>query len=406
MSYERALEIQDICHRYHRSGAHRDVLSRVSLSVGCGEIGCLLGPSGCGKSTLLRIIAGFEMPLEGCVSLNGRVLTDVGVGGYGACYRMPPEERHVGMVFQDYALFPHLNVYDNICFGVRRMARSERLWLDKAARHLGVEEFLYAWPHTLSGGQQQRVALLRALVRKPRLLLLDEPFSGLDADNRMRVREATLALLKEEGLTALMVTHDSEEAMFMADHIFVMRDGAIVQSGTPFETWLGPVDAFVAELFGPVNRFCGRVDKGVVRIALGSFAAPPSIEEGMEVDILVRPDGIGISVIDGKGGHDDTNVQGHVTSARLLGRFSHITLSLDDGKEIHVHIAGVILPKKGTRVAVLVERCSAFVFPCEGHGDTCGLTRHPNGVLAIPQEGAASSQATPFSLKKGRNSSC
>ena len=383
---EKGLSLRHISHSYKHASDSGDVLTDISFDVACGSIACLLGPSGCGKSTLLRMIAGLEMPKQGQISIDGWCATDARRRQFIA-----PEARHVGMMFQDYALFPHLNVYENICFGGKDTM--DKGWLSQAMGRLGLQDYAEAFPHMLSGGQQQRVALLRALVRSPRVLLLDEPFSGLDADNRIRVREETLDLLRERSMAVLMVTHDPEEAMFMADSILVMNQGQIIQSGSPTETWLGPVNAFVTELFGPVNRFCACVHDGVVDTPLGRFAAPPSITEGTDVDLLVRPDGLGIAE-NAQG--DFSGIQGTVVAARLLGRFSHIKVDIGNEQLLNVRIAGVILPKVGTKVAVLVERCSAFIFPCQGMDDC--LTIEPI------QEGAASSKAMPFSLRRVRNS--
>ncbi|MBC6444168.1 MAG: ABC transporter ATP-binding protein [Alphaproteobacteria bacterium GM202ARS2] len=383
----KGLTVRHISHSYGGE-AKRPVLDAISFHVADGAIACLLGPSGCGKSTLLRMIAGLAMPQQGQVMIDGRKVTDAGQKHFIA-----PEDRHVGMMFQDYALFPHLNVYDNIAFGIDE--RMDKTWMHQAIRRLGLHAHVGAFPHTLSGGQQQRVALLRALARSPRVLLLDEPFSGLDADNRIRVREETIELLRERSMAVLMVTHDPEEAMFMADSILVMKQGQIIQSGSPTETWLGPANAFVTELFGPVNRFCAKVCEGVVDTPLGRFAAPPSINEGTEVDLLVRPDGIGIAESTQE---DFAGVHGTVVAARLLGRVSHIKVDIGNDQLLHVRIAGVILPKIGTKVAVLVERCSAFIFPCQDK-QACVSDR-----AETYQEGAASSKAMPFSLRKERNS--
>lgn len=248
------LHLRAISHAYGRNR----VLSGVSVFVAPGELVCLLGPSGCGKTTLLRIAAGLEDLQTGVVEIDGSVVAD------GAQKRsLPPEQRGVGLMFQDYALFPHLNVRDNVTFGLGKASGSRSAWLDDALTSMGVENYANAYPHTLSGGQQQRVALLRALAPQPRVLLLDEPFSGLDVTRRAQIRADTLQVIKQTGVATLMVTHDPEEAMFMADRILVMNEGRVIQDGRPTDLYFSPADAFVAELFGPVNRFRATVQDGM-----------------------------------------------------------------------------------------------------------------------------------------------
>ena len=234
-----ALQLEGVTHHY---GALK-ALSDLVLSVDPGQVVCLLGPSGCGKSTALRIAAGLEVLQDGVVRIAGDVVAD-------PVRQAPPEDRNVGLVFQDYALFPHLSVLDNVLFGLNRWPRADRrkralFMLDR----VDMGAYGGAFPHMLSGGQQQRVALARALAPGPGVMLLDEPYSGLDARLRDQVRDEVLHLLKTTGCATLMVTHDSEEAMFMADRIVVMRDGQVVQAGTPAELYCSPRNAFVAGFF-------------------------------------------------------------------------------------------------------------------------------------------------------------
>lgn len=347
------LRLHHISHFYGK----KPILQDISLHVKTGEIACLIGPSGCGKTTLLRIIAGLESPRKGQIAINDRMVTDMGDG-----LLTPPERRKVGMMFQDGALFPHLSVRDNIGFGLNGMRAAGELWIRDAMARLKMEPLADAWPYQLSGGQLQRVSLLRALAASPSVLLLDEPFAGLDAHNRILMREETLEFLKESNAAIIMVTHDPEEAMFMADRIFVLNEeGCVVQSGSPSEAWLGPVDRFVTELFGPVNSLSGVARMKIVETVLGKFAAP-AIKEGEEVDILIRPDGITIREL----GEDlgGAGICGTILSARLLGRVSYLTIAIDnDNCVLNARLSGVILPKKGTRVQVLIEKCSVFVFP-------------------------------------------
>ena len=348
-----ALRLTDVSHSFDGN----PVIRQLSLVAESGSLTCLLGPSGCGKTTVLRLAAGLEALQRGVIAIGERVVADAEDGR-----QVPPEQRGVGLMFQDYALFPHLTVFENITFGLTA-ASTERLeWVRGALERMGIEDRADSYPHTLSGGQQQRVALLRALAPRPRVLLLDEPFSGLDVTRRAQVREQTLGLLHETGVTTLMVTHDPEEAMFMADRILVMRDGQIAQAGTPMETYFQPVDAFVAALFGPVNRLNGGVSGGRVETPLGCFDAP-GLADGTPVQILIRPEGLELSSNSAEAPSASTI---RVASARLIGRSSHLRLSCvaGDGGEIHLHarVPGTFLPDKGTSVAVRVDRQRAYVF--------------------------------------------
>ncbi|MSP68484.1 MAG: ABC transporter ATP-binding protein, partial [Alphaproteobacteria bacterium] len=272
------LEVDHVSHRFQRLIAVDDV----SLGVGQGETLCLLGPSGCGKSTLLRLIAGLEDLQAGRIRIDGET-----VAGDGRS--VPAEARGVGMVFQDYALFPHLTVLANAAFGLDHLPDAARFERARALlTQMGLEGLGGAYPHTLSGGEQQRVALARALAPEPHVLLLDEPFAGLDVRLRDRLREDTLHLLKQRGTTSILVTHDPEEAMFMGDRIAVLLRGRIVQEGSPVQLYRRPVNAFVARFFGEINCLRGRVRGGAVATPLGSFAAP-GLADGTDVEVIVRP---------------------------------------------------------------------------------------------------------------------
>ena len=341
------LHLRDIAHAF---GKHQ-VLNGVSVDVAPGELVCLLGPSGCGKTTLLRIAAGLEQVQSGTVSIDDSVVGDGESGGH-----LPPEKRGVGLMFQDYALFPHLNVRDNIGFGMDDARGDPRAWTDAALAGMGMAAYADAFPHTLSGGQQQRVALLRALAPDPKVLLLDEPFSGLDVARRAHIRAETLMTIKDAGVATLMVTHDPEEAMFMADRILVMDAGRVLQDGTPMDLYFKPNNVFVAELFGPVNRFTGTVADGRVATPLGSFDAG-SLADGSDAEVLVRPEAIGIA---------ETGTVAIVAAARPLGVSSFIVLTLEDGRRIEARMPGTVLPHVGSRVLVAVNPGQALVFAKSG----------------------------------------
>lgn len=235
------LELQDISVFYPCPGESLCVVNRLSLQLAQGEIGCLLGASGCGKTTILRAIAGFEPLQSGSIRLDGRLLS-------GDARQVAPEQRGVGMMFQDYALFPHLSVEKNIGFGLRRLEPAQRAArIEEMLELVGLQAERKRYPHELSGGQQQRVALARALAPSPSLLLLDEPFSNLDVDTRERLAFEVRDILKRTGLTAMLVTHNQAEAFAIADRIGVMQQGQVVQWGTPLELHEQPVNDFVAD---------------------------------------------------------------------------------------------------------------------------------------------------------------
>ena len=268
----------------------------VSLSINKGEIFALLGSSGCGKSTLLRMLAGFEKPSEGCVMLDG-----VDIASF------PPYERPINMMFQSYALFPHLNIWDNIAFGLKRegMPKAQiQVRVAEMLKLVQLEAFAKRKPHQLSGGQQQRVALARSLAKKPQLLLLDEPLGALDKKLRERTQFELVNILESVGVTCVMVTHDQEEAMAMASRIAVMSHGRVLQVGTPKEIYEHPNCRFVADFIGNVNLFEGELtvdeaDRCEVTTAYGPVNVGHGVSGtlGMSAAIAVRPEKIHISKI-------------------------------------------------------------------------------------------------------------
>ena len=269
--------LRDVTRRY----GPREVVSGASLALQPGEITCLLGPSGCGKSTILRLIAGLEPVDGGQIALRGEVVSAPGS-------LVPPEQRGVGLVFQDNALFPHLTVRDNVGFGVQSLAREPRARLvhDLLAR-FQVDHLADNWPHTLSGGEQQRVAIARALAREPFLLLLDEPFSGLDGHLRGQIRRSLVADLRAVGATVLIVTHDPDEAMMLADHLILMADGKILQAGQPEDCYDRPVSLVSARLLGEALAFPATVRGASAETAFGTLPAP-GMDDG-EALLIVRP---------------------------------------------------------------------------------------------------------------------
>jgi iron(III) transport system ATP-binding protein len=265
------------------------VVNKASLSLPDGVIGCLLGPSGCGKTTLLRAIAGFEPVLEGEILLRGRQVSKAGQS-------LAPEQRRVGMVFQDLALFPHLSIADNIAFGLRNHDRGMRqLRVRELLTLVGLEHSANVFPHQLSGGQQQRVALARAMAPRPELLLLDEPFSSLDVELREKLAREVRQILKHDGLTALLVTHDQFEAFAMADEIGVMHAGKLLQWDSAYNLYHRPGHRFVANFIGQGVMLPGTVvGERAVETELGTLHGriPAGGHPGSSVEVLIRPDDV------------------------------------------------------------------------------------------------------------------
>jgi len=271
------LEIRHLIRRYDG----RAVVDDVSLSIRAGQVTCLLGPSGCGKSTTLRIIAGVEMQDSGEIYVDGKLVCDTN-------YRVPPERREIGLMFQDFALFPHLSVADNVGFGLKGAKDDRRARVIELLQRVDLMRFIDGFPHQLSGGEQQRVALARALAPKPRIMLMDEPFSGLDNRLRDGIRDQTLSLLKEEDTAVLLVTHEPEEAMRMADEIALMRGGKIVQQGAPYNVYTRPVDREAVAFFSDTNVLHAQVNGALADTPFGQFLAP-GFADGTDVDIVFRP---------------------------------------------------------------------------------------------------------------------
>jgi iron(III) transport system ATP-binding protein len=339
----------------------RRVVDDVSLEVMAGQVTCLLGPSGCGKSTTLRMIAGVETPDSGSIHVDGRLVCD-------SATRVPPEGRSIGLMFQDFALFPHLTVADNVAFGLRGSRADSAARVNDLLERVGMLGHIAAYPHELSGGEQQRVALARALAPRPRIMLMDEPFSGLDDRLRDEIRDETLTVLKDEGAAVLLVTHEPGEAMRMADEIALMRDGRIVQRGAPYHVYTAPVDRAAAAFFSDINVIRGRVQGALTQTAFGQFLAP-GVPDGTDVDIVIRPQHLRIDFDrDGRGPHptpaEGTPARGVVTRARFMGSESLVEFAMDfDGSELRAVVPSVFLPKPGTPLWLMIRRDRCFVFP-------------------------------------------
>ncbi|WP_371054475.1 ABC transporter ATP-binding protein [Rhodosalinus sp. K401] len=351
------LEVRHLTRRF----GGRVVVDDVSLAIRPGQVTCLLGPSGCGKSTTLRMIAGVEMQDEGEIRVDGELICDT-------VYRVPPERRSIGLMFQDFALFPHLSVADNVAFGLRAPREARRARVEELLARVGLSHYIDAFPHALSGGEQQRVALARALAPRPSIMLMDEPFSGLDNRLRDGIRDETLSILKEEDTAVLLVTHEPQEAMRMADEIALMRDGRIVQMGAPYNIYNAPLDKAAVAFFSDVNVIRGTVRGALTDTPFGQFLAP-GVPDGAEVDIVFRPQHVGIDF--DRGGHgpqptarDGVAARGVVERARFLGNESLVEFRMDhDGSVLKATVPNVFLPRPGRALWLTVRRDRCFVFP-------------------------------------------
>jgi iron(III) transport system ATP-binding protein len=312
-------------------------VAEVDLDVRPGELLALLGPSGCGKTTTLRLIAGFERPDEGSIDVAGRTVAGPGIF-------IPPERRNIGLVFQDYALFPHMRVIDNVGYGVaNRSGRKQRSM--EMLELVGLADKSDRFPHELSGGEQQRVAIARALAPEPTLLLLDEPFSNLDAALRTRVRAEVHEILQRAGATSVFVTHDQEEALSLADRIAVMQQGAVLQIGTPFELYTRPEHAFVAAFVGDADVIAGDSDGTKATTTLGTMAIVGAAPTG-PVDVLIRPENVRLQ-LDGSGGGD-------VRRITYYGHDQLIEVDLAGGGQVRARTGPGPAFEPGDRVAVHV----------------------------------------------------
>lgn len=328
------------------------VVHDVSLRLDKGEISCLLGPSGCGKTTLLRSIAGFETLKHGSITLNGQTIAD-------EQNSTPPEKRNIGMVFQDFALFPHLNIGDNIRFGIRHLKKKEQNQrIQELLLLIGLEGFENRYPHELSGGQQQRIALARSLAPKPNLLLLDEPFSSMDTELREELAREVRTILKHENITAILVTHDQNEAFAMADSIGVLQAGRLEQYDTCYNLYHQPSSPFVADFIGQGVLIEGTVMEGKkIKTSLATFTDKKIsvCDIGSTVKVLVRPDDIL---------HDDhSNLKALIVARNFRGANYLYTLELKDGTRVLSLVNSHHNHDIGEQLGITLEVDHLIIFP-------------------------------------------
>ena len=343
------LAFEDVSRRYESTRA----LDSISVVIKPSEVVALLGPSGCGKTTLLRIAAGIEKPS------SGRVLLD-GIEAAGPERFVPPERRNIGLMFQDFALFPHLTLLQNVAFGLKSLPKPEakRIAMSGLER-VGLANLATAYPARLSGGEQQRVALARAIAPRPGVLLMDEPFSGLDVDLRASMQEETLTILRETRATSLIVTHDPEEAMRLSERIIVMKAGRIVQEGNAELLYQAPRSLFIARMFSEVAEIRARVEGGGAATPFGRVPAP-GLEDGTEVVVCFRQRAIRLLPA-------GSGVAARVIARKFLGERVALHLAvegLDD--PISVKVEGQSTPEPGAEIGLKVDAATVSVFSASG----------------------------------------
>ena len=345
--YRSVLELKQITQAY----GQQLVVKELSLTLERGEIGCLLGASGCGKTTVLRTIAGFEPLLEGEILVDGKCVSKQG-------YRLPPAKRQIGMVFQDYALFPHLTVFDNVAFGLRGLEKATQIkQVNEALELVGLHSEHARYPHEISGGQQQRVALARALAPKPRLLLMDEPFSNLDVTLRERLSMEVRDILKDYGTTALFVTHNQYEAFAVADRIGVMHQGEILQWDTARNLYHQPASPQIADFVGEGALIKGVVRENKVDTGLGLLEGmmTSSMADGTTVQLLVRPEDIVHE--------DESAVKAEVLRRNFRGANILYTLLLGNGDNVQALVPSHCDHQPGEKIGIRPDVRHLVLFP-------------------------------------------
>ena len=355
------LEFLNISHAYNK----QKILNNFSMKLEQGEVVSLLGPSGCGKTTLLKLASGIETLQHGEIKLNDKIVSSCN-------FHLKSEKRDVGYVFQDCALFPHLTILQNIFFGMKsNEIEKQKNKIQSLMKEINISSLAKKYPHQLSGGQQQQVALVRAMASDPQIIFLDEPYSNLDSRLKEKIRDQMLHILREYNITALLVTHDPEEAMFMSDKIGVLNNGSIEQFGSPIDLYLRPKSAFIAEFFGEINIFEGTVENGSVNTVLGTFICSKQLNK-KKVKIVIRNEAIKLFSENKLNLNNNKQTEfvtspyfGYVMEARLLAGSTLVHLSLKVNQSnfhIHAKIPGLNFFNVDQRVLVATDPSQIFVF--------------------------------------------
>ena len=345
------LDVKQLSHFF----GEKEALINLNFSIEHNSIVSVLGPSGCGKTTLIRLIAGLEQIQNGEIFLEKSLVANKNLN-------VPPEKRSISYVFQDFALFPHMTVLENISFAAGSKSNKKQL-IDQVINLSKVENFLDKYPHSLSGGEQQRVALARSIAVQPKLLLLDEPFSDLDINLKREIIDDTLHLINSLESSAIVVTHNAEEAMFLSDNILVMEKGKLIQIGTPREIYFKPSNLYVASLFGETNIFRSKVIDNTCLTPLGRIKTS-NLSNNQDVDVVVRPEAIKLNLEKSPLLNPNSGV---VVDSKFLGNSAIIHMTVNDEKNnkhhIHSKVMGNFLPPPASSVSVTLDEDHVFIFP-------------------------------------------
>ena len=345
------LDVKQLSHFF----GEKEALTNLNFSIENNSIVSVLGPSGCGKTTLIRLIAGLEQIQKGEIFLEKSLVANKNLN-------VPPEKRPISYVFQDFALFPHMTVLENVSFAAGSKSNKKQL-IDQVIHLAKVENFLEKYPHSLSGGEQQRVALARSIAVQPKLLLLDEPFSDLDINLKREIIDDTLHLINSLESSAIVVTHNAEEAMFLSDAILVMEKGKLIQIGTPHDIYFKPSNLYVASLFGETNIFQSKVEDNTCLTPLGRIKTS-NLSNNQDVDVVVRPEAIKLNLEKSPLLNPNSGV---VVDSKFLGNSAIIHMTVNDEKNnkhhIHSKVMGNFLPPPASSVSVTLDEDHVFIFP-------------------------------------------
>ena len=345
------LDVKQLSHFF----GEKEALTNLNFSIDHNSIVSVLGPSGCGKTTLIRLIAGLEQIQNGEIFLEKSLVANKNLN-------VPPEKRSISYVFQDFALFPHMTVLENISFAAGSKSNKKQL-IDQVINLSKVENFLDKYPHSLSGGEQQRVALARSIAVQPKLLLLDEPFSDLDINLKREIIDDTLHLINSLESSAIIVTHNAEEAMFLSDTILVMEKGKLLQIGTPHEIYFKPSNLYVASLFGETNIFQSKVIDNTCLTPLGRIKVS-NLSNNQDVDVVIRPEAIKLNLEKSPLLNPNSGV---VVDSKFLGNSAIIHMTVNDERNnkhhIHSKVMGNFLPPPASSVSVTLDEDHVFIFP-------------------------------------------